>query len=62
MKKYLRSYCCLCVYKNYKNSVIQLQEKYIKARNIVEKEMKAREKRTKEEKDRKTGEYSGKQE
>jgi hypothetical protein len=42
--------------------MIQLQDKYIKASNIVEKERKAREKKTKEEKDRKTGENSGKQE
>jgi hypothetical protein len=42
----------LCVYKNYKNSAIQLQDKCIKERNIIEKKGKSREKKTKDGKDR----------
>ncbi len=52
----------MCVYKNYKNSAIHLQDKCIKERNIIEKESEGKREKTKEEKDRKTGEYSGKQE
>ncbi len=42
----------MCVYKNYKNSAIQLQDKCIKERNIIEKKGKSREKKTKDGKDR----------